>query len=166
MPTYHLAQLNIALPAAPLDDPVMAGFVAGLEPLNALADRSPGFVWRLVDEGGRDATGLRLPETPADTMVNMSVWESLDALRGYVYRSGHLDLLRRRREWFRHPDGPYQVLWWVPAGHLPTLAEAAERLALLAAEGPGPDAFTFREAFPPPPGPVPSVRAPSRARQQ
>ncbi|HEU5111312.1 MAG TPA: DUF3291 domain-containing protein [Micromonosporaceae bacterium] len=165
MPTYHLAQLNVALPLAPLDDPVMAGFVDGLERLNALADGAPGFVWRLVDSNGQDATGLRLSEERSDTMVNLSVWESLDALRDYVYRTAHLDWVRRRRDWFRHAPGPYQVLWWVPAGHLPALAEAAERLALLVAEGPGPDAFTFREAFPAPAGPVPSVRAPSRAGQ-
>jgi hypothetical protein len=163
MSTYHLAQLNVALPRAPLDDPAMAGFVAGLEELNALADRSPGFVWRLVDDGGRDATALRLSDD--DTMVNMSVWESLAALRNYVYRSTHLEWLRRRREWFRHADGPYAVLWWVPAGHLPTLAEGEERLGRLAAGGPGPEAFTLREPYPEPTGgvrragPVPSVGA-------
>jgi hypothetical protein len=161
MPTYHLAQLNVALPLAPLDDPLMAGFVGGLEELNALADRSPGFVWRLVDSGGQDATGLRLSDE--DSMVNMSVWESMEALRNYVYRSAHLESLRRRREWFRHADGPYTVLWWVPAGHLPALAEGEERLARLAADGPGPQAFTFREPYPEPTGeprrsgPVPSV---------
>jgi len=164
MPTYHLAQLNVARPMAPLDDPVMAGFMGGLKELNALADAAPGFVWRLVDSGGEDATGLRLADTgdAADVMVNLSVWESLESLRAYVYRSAHLDALRRRREWFRHPDGPYAVLWWIPAGHLPTVAEAAERLARLADEGPGPAAFTFREAFAPPGGPVPSVGAQSR----
>jgi hypothetical protein len=151
MPSFHLAQLNIARPVAPLDDPVMAGFMGGLRELNALADRSPGFVWRLVDSGGEDATGLRLSDS--DTMVNMSVWGSVEALREYVYRSGHLDSLRRRREWFHHDRlGAYLVLWWVPAGHRPTLAEGAERLARVAARGPGPDAFTFREPFPPPAG--------------
>jgi hypothetical protein len=149
MPTYQLAQLNIARPVAPLDDPVMAGFMGGLKELNALADRSPGFVWRLVDSGGQDATGLRLSDS--DTMVNLSVWESVEALRDYVYRSGHLDSLRRRREWFHHDRlDAYLVLWWVPAGYLPTLADGAERLARLAAVGPGTAAFTFREPFPPP----------------
>jgi hypothetical protein len=160
--THHLAQLNVARPVAPLDDPRMAGFMAGLKELNALADRAPGFVWRLVDDAGEDSTGLRLaePSNPADAgdpglgvMVNMSVWESVEALREYVYRSGHLEALRRRREWFRHTAlGAYQVLWWVPAGHRPTLDEAAVRLARLASEGPTPTAFTFRDPYPPPVG--------------
>jgi hypothetical protein len=144
----------------------MAGFVSRLKELNDLADRSPGFVWRLVDDAGEDATGLRLPGPgpgPADgsggpgspgepaPMVNMSVWETLESLRDYVYRSGHLDALRLRREWFHHGGlGAYQVLWWVPAGHRPSLPEAAERLARLAADGPGPDAFTFRQPYPSP----------------
>lgn len=146
--TYHLAQLNVGQPVAAMDDPAMADFVAGLAPLNALADGSPGFVWRLQDDGG-DATALR-PFGP-DLMINMSVWTSIEALREYVYRSEHLDLLRRRREFFVHePNEPYAVLWWVPAGHLPTVDEAWQRLELLRAHGPGPRAFTFREPHPPP----------------
>lgn len=160
MTDYHLAQLNVALPLAPLDDPSMADFVNDLELLNALADAAPGFVWRLVGEGSSDATGLR-PFGP-DLMVNMSVWESVEALRDYVYRTpAHLETLRRRREWFSHEGlGEYQVLWWIPAGTLPTLDAAGERLALLERSGPGPEAFTMRVPHPPPvhapPSPVPS----------
>jgi hypothetical protein len=146
--TYHLAQLNVGRPVAALTDPVMADFVGGLARLNALADSAPGFVWRLQDDGG-DATALR-PFGP-DLMVNMSVWTSIDALRDYVYRSEHLDLLRRRREFFTHDaDEPYVVLWWVRAGHLPTVDEAWDRLDRLRKHGSGPEAFTFRAPYPRP----------------
>jgi hypothetical protein len=154
MPSHHLAQLNIARLRAPLDDPSISGFVAGLPELNALAERSPGFIWRLTAPGTADATALR-PRGP-DLLVNMSVWESVEALRDYVYRSVHLDSMRRRREWFHHEGiDQHLVLWWVPAGHVPTLPEAFARLARLAEHGPGPHAFTLREPQPqPPPAPV------------
>jgi hypothetical protein len=149
--TFHLAQFNQARLRAPLDDPRMAGFVADLPTLNGLADTSPGFVWRLRDEGTNapDATALR-PFGP-DLLVNLTVWESVAALREYVYQSPHLESLRRRREWF-HPTGaePHQVLWWLPAGELPTLDEARTRLDRLARTGPTPEAFTFRHPFPVP----------------
>jgi hypothetical protein len=147
---YHLAQLNVAIPRAPMADPVMADFVAGLPLLNAIADASPGFVWRLVDERGEDATALR-PWGP-DIMVNMSVWESVEALRAYAYRvPEHLESLRRRREFFTHGTlGPHLVLWWVRAGTIPTLEQARTRLDLLGRVGPGPAAFTLRVPYPPP----------------
>lgn len=150
MTAFHLAQLNVAVPRGPMDSPVMAGFKAGLEPLNAIADASPGFVWRLVDEGGADATSLR--PFGDDTMVNLSVWESVEALREYAYRvPAHLEALRRRREWFLpYRGGNMLVLWWIPAGSRPTLDEARARLALLDADGPGPDAFTLRTPHPAP----------------
>jgi hypothetical protein len=138
----HLAQLNVAQPRGAVDSPVMADFVAGLAAINALADRSPGFVWRLRDANADDATALR-PYGP-DVMVNMSVWESLEALRTFVYRTVHLEPMRRRREWFVPPVEDHLVLWWIPAGTLPTLAEAGERLARLRRDGPSPEAFTFR----------------------
>jgi hypothetical protein len=148
MTRYHLAELNVADLIAPLDSPQLADFVALLPEINALADRSPGFVWRLTDETGADATSLR-PFGP-DTIVNLSVWESVETLRDYAYRSPHLAVLQRRREWFKPYGRPYQVLWWVEAGRRPTVAEAAQRLAMLDERGPTPDAFTFRAVFPEP----------------
>lgn len=130
-------------------DEVARALGVGREPLNALADAAPGFVWRLRDEDGSDATSLR-PYGP-DTMVNMSVWESVEALREYTYRGPHLNPVRRRREWFDHAGmEAYLVLWWIPAGTIPTLEEAWDRLELLARKGPGPDAFTLRHPYPPP----------------
>ncbi|WP_084000463.1 DUF3291 domain-containing protein [Actinomadura kijaniata] len=142
---FHLAQLNIAALRFPLDDPRVADFVAALEPINALADAAPGFVWRLVGEGSDDATGLR-PFGP-DVIVNLTVWEGAEALWDYVYRSGHLEVMRRRREWFQRHAEAHLAMWWVPAGHVPSLAEAAERLELLCAEGPSPRAFTFTSSY-------------------
>ena len=141
---YHLAQLNVGTARGATDSPMMAGFMAGVEPVNALADAAPGFVWRLQDGDGPGATALR-PCGP-DLMVNMSVWETLAALRDFVYRNGpHLDYMRRRREWFHRLSEQHFVLWWVPAGHIPTLDEALSRLELLRRNGPSPLAFTFRE---------------------
>ena len=149
MATHHLAQVNIATLRYPLDGPELAGFVAQLEPINALADAAPGFVWRLQTEDG-DATAIR-PFQDERIMVNLSVWESLEALRTFVYASRHLDVMRRRREWFHRMD-TYLALWWVPAGTIPTVAQAKDRLQLLAGNGPSPDAFTFRVPFPAPAG--------------
>lgn len=149
MTGWHLAQLNVGILQAPLDSPQLADFVANLGRVNAIADAAPGFVWRLRDEAGSDATGLR-PRGP-DLLVNMSVWQRLESLRAFVYRSGqHLEMLRRRREFFRALDEAYQVLWWIPSGHIPDLDEAFSRLELLRRDGAGPAAFTFREPYPPP----------------
>jgi heme-degrading monooxygenase HmoA len=130
-----------------MDDPVMADFQAALDPINALADGAPGFVWRLQTEDG-DATAIR-PYEDERVMVNMSVWESLDALEQFVYRSGHIAVMRRRREWFERIK-VFLALWWVPAGHEPTIDEAKERLAHLELNGPTPHAFTFKARFPDP----------------
>jgi Domain of unknown function (DUF3291) len=146
---YHLAELNIGTARGPTDSPQMAGFMAGIIPVNALADTAPGFVWRLQDGDGPGATALR-PRGP-DVMVNMSVWEDLESLRNFVYRNGpHLDFMRRRRSWFHPMAVPYLVLWWVPAGHIPGLGEALSRLDLLRRDGPGPRAFSFRDPYPAP----------------
>jgi hypothetical protein len=146
---YHLAQLNVGRPRGPVDSTVMAGFMAQIEPVNALADAAPGFVWRLQGGDGPGATALR-PCGP-DIMVNMSVWQSLEALRDFVYRNGpHLDAMRLRREWFHKMAEQHLVLWWIPAGHLPGIDEALDRLDLLRRGGPGPLAFTFREPYDPP----------------
>lgn len=144
-PSHHLAQLNIARPRGPLDGPVMAEFMAGLERINGLGDASPGFVWRLQDEGG-NATALEQPFGP-DIIVNLTVWQGLEALRAFAFRSEHAAFLRRRAEWFERLPTPPSVLWWVPAGHRPALAEAKGRLDLLTGRGPTADAFTFAHPF-------------------
>ncbi len=147
----QLAQFNIARMRAPIDDPLMEGFRSQLDRINAMADASPGFVWRLQTDAG-DATAVRAYPDPL-VIVNMSVWESLEALQGYVYRSPHQGPLRDRRQWFEAAEGPILVLWWVSAGHLPTVEEAMEKLEHLRRHGPGPLAFTFRQPFPPPQDP-------------
>ena len=148
MTDFHLAQINTARLRAPLEDPSMAGFVTGLARMNALADRSPGFVWRLIGEQG-DGT-IAAPADPL-TIFTMSVWESVEHLRAYAYHSEHLDYLRRRREWFvPHGHRAALALWWIPAGRRPTLRQGISRLGRVAAAGPTPDTFTFRQAFPAP----------------
>jgi hypothetical protein len=150
---FHVAQVNLALPREPLDAPLLAEFVALLDPVNALADSSPGFVWRLQTEDG-DATAVRGFDDDR-LIVNMSVWESIEALADFAYRSGHVAVMRRRQEWMeRLPQ--HMALWWVPAGHVPAVAEAEERLGHLRAHGPTARAFTFKERFPPP-GAEPAV---------
>ncbi|WP_405453292.1 DUF3291 domain-containing protein [Streptomyces erythrochromogenes] len=141
----HLAQLNVATLLHPLHDPRIAPFVEMLDPVNSAADGAPGFVWRLVEEGEGDATGLR----PAgeNVIVNLSVWETRQALWDFAYRSGHLEAMRRRREWFERHVEAHLVLWWVPAGHLPTVGEALGRLRDLQAHGPSPRAFTFASSY-------------------
>ena len=144
---FELAQLNIAQLKAPIYSPVLADFVANLDRINLLADRSDGFRWRLKTDDG-DATALR--PFGDDVIVNMTVWRDIAALRKYVYGTPHADIMRRRREWFTLMGEPYAVLWWVPSGHLPSLAEAAERLEQLRRYGPLAGAFTFGKVFPPP----------------
>jgi hypothetical protein len=147
MSAYELAQLNIALMKEPLESPGMADFVANLDRINALAESSPGFVWRLKTDDG-NATALR--PLGEDTLVNLSVWKDVESLNKYVYQSAHVEIMRRRKEWFERMREAYVVLWWVPKGHRPTESEAIARLDLLRANGPTQDAFTFRHAFPPP----------------
>jgi uncharacterized protein DUF3291 len=147
-PSWHLAQLNVGRLVGPLETPPLADFVAALDRVNALADASPGFVWRLKSDSG-NATDIRAGDDPL-FIVNMSVWVSVEALFEFVYRSAHTKVMTRRREWFDKPDAAYQVLWWVPAGTVPTVEEALQRLAHLRAHGPSPFAFTFRARHPPP----------------
>lgn len=148
MKQYHLAQLNIGRMLAPLDDPVMAGFVARLEEINALAERSPGFVWRLQSDEG-DATSIRVFEDER-IIVNMSVWESIEQLKDYAFRTAHSELLKQRRQWFEKFERAYSVLWWIEAGHIPTVEEAQQRLEHLQQHGETPHAFTFQKLFLPP----------------
>ena len=150
---FYLAQVNIALPREPLDAPQLGDFVAALEPVNAAADAALGFVWRLQTDGG-DATAINAFGDER-LIVNMSVWESLEALRAFVYADRkQLAVLRRRREWFARLGDIHTVLWWVPAGQLPTVHDAEERLALLRTIGPSPAAFSFREHFTQPDDPT------------
>jgi len=151
MPTYYLAQVNIARMLAPLEDPLMAEFVALLDEINALADRSPGFVWRLQTESG-NATYIR-PYEDDRIIVNLSVWESVEHLKEYVYRSAHAEVMRRRSQWFEKFDGPYMALWWIEAGHIPTaeeaVKEAKERLDHLREHGESEFAFSFKRVYAP-----------------
>jgi hypothetical protein len=140
-----IAQVNIALPRGPLDSPALAEFVSNLEPVNALADTAPGFVWRLEDETG-DATSIRVFEDER-LIINMSVWQSIEALWDFVYSGGHLEVMRRRREWMTRLAGAYMCLWWMPEGHLPDTTEARERLEHLERHGPTPQAFTFKRRY-------------------
>ena len=147
MSKYQIAQLNIATLKAPIDSPQLADFVANLDRINALADEYPGFVWRLQTEQG-DATGIDY--FGADKIVNLSLWNSVEALHHYVYRSAHIEIMRRKKEWFHQMAEAYMVLWWVPAGHIPPIEEAAHKLNTLREKGPTAEAFTFKKAFPAP----------------
>lgn len=141
---HHLAQLNVARMKAPLESPLLAAFVASLDQINALADRSPGFIWRLKDEAS-DVTSLK--PFGDEMLVNISVWATLAELADFVFRSAHADVMKRRREWFNRLAEAHTVLWWIPGGHEPTIGEAQERLAALRLRGPTPWAFTFRQSF-------------------
>lgn len=146
---FQLAEINIGRLKAPIDDPLIRDFADNLDRINALAEASPGFVWRLTGEGN-NATDLAIDDDPL-LIPNLSVWTDIAALGAFVYRSGHVELMRRRHDWFEARQDS-MALWWVPDGHRPTLAEALERLAQLATRGPGPEAFTFRTPFPAPTG--------------
>jgi len=146
MARYELAQMNVARLRAPIDSPQLAGFVSALDRINAIADGSPGFVWRLQDDTG-NATALR--PMGEDFIVNISVWQDPQSLQAFVYRSDHVGVMRRRRDWFEKMD-IYLVLWWVPRGHRSTEVEGVERLNLLRSRGPSADAFTFGNLFPSP----------------
>ena len=145
---WQLAQVNVARVRFPVDSDQLADFMALLDPINALADSAEGFVWRLQTEAG-DATALR-PFGDDRILINMSVWESFDALRSFVYLSRHLEVMRRRREWFERMTQAFLGLWWIPVGQLPTIADAKARLAILRERGPSPAAFTFHERYPAP----------------
>ena len=142
---WHLAQTNIGIAKYTYEDPQFAAFVSELDRINALADTSPGFVWRFVqedeNEAGRDVFA------DENVLFNMSMWESREALMNYVYHTEHVDILRKRADWFIPQDRPILALWWQPAGTIPTVVEARHRLDRLAQAGPTEDAFTFRRFF-------------------
>jgi len=139
---FELAQLNVAVMKAPLESPLLSDFVANLDRINSLAEESAGFVWRLQSDSG-DATAFR--PLGEHVLVNLSVWTDVAALSNYVYRSAHVEIMRRRRQWFDRIDSGHMVLWWIPAGHRPDVTEALGRLEALRANGPGPEAFTFAQ---------------------
>lgn len=145
---YQLAQINIARAVADLESEQMAGFVARLDEINALADHSPGFVWRLQSDAG-DATTFRIFNDPS-ILVNISVWQDMASLRDFVYKSVHVELIRDREAWFSKMIEAHQALWWVPAGHTPTPEEGEQKLEYLRQHGPSDKVFTFARAFPPP----------------
>lgn len=155
---YYLAQVNTATLRAPLDDPSMVDFVAQIRDINAVADADPGFVWRLRGEGAEDATNIRAFEDER-ILITLTVWQSLEALSSYVYGGAHAAIMRDRRRWFERSTQPIMALWWIPTGHLPTIAEAKERLEHLRCHGSTPHAFSFSKAFPNPSQPVLSVNA-------
>jgi hypothetical protein len=142
---YHLATSNFARMLGTYEDEVMAGFVARLEPLNAVADASPGFVWRYQDEAG-EAAEIRVFDDEK-ILFNMSVWESIDALQNYAYHTNHLEALQSRAKWFERSTRPSLVLWWIPAGHIPTVEEAKQHFDILWRDGPSAAAFTFKKRF-------------------
>ena len=151
MTGYHLAQINVGRFIHLRDDPANADFMNALDSVNAIADATPGFVWRLVGDGN-DATDLVPDASDPQLLVNMSVWTDLSALAGYVYRQpDHLAYMRRRKEWFEKID-VFMALWWVPVGHIPSVAQGMERLAELRENGPTAHAFTFRTPFDTPDG--------------
>ena len=145
MTEYHLAQINIARMLAPIDDPIMADFVAQLLPINALAEESPGFVWRLQSDSG-DATSIKVYDDDM-IIINLTVWENADALRQYVYKTAHSAVMRDRRRWFEKFEGPYYAMWWIPAGHIPSPEEGRERLEYLRQHGDSAYAFSFKNVF-------------------
>jgi hypothetical protein len=141
---YHLAQLNVAKLKAPLDSPQLKDFVDNLDRINALGESTPGFVWRFKEESGNATDERPLGD---DVIINLTVWKDVASLTHFAYKTGHVEIMRRRREWFSRMAEAYLALWWVPAGHLPTVAEAVAKLQHLRAHGPSPEAFTFGEAF-------------------
>ncbi|MFI6937884.1 DUF3291 domain-containing protein [Streptomyces sp. NPDC050418] len=146
--SYELAQVNVGKLQAPLDSAQLKDFTEGLGPVNAVADQSDGFVWRLQDESG-DATEFRILDDP-DLLINLSVWRDVDALTAFMYSGRHRELLKRRREFFHRLDEVVTALWWVEAGHRPSVEEAGQRLQHLREHGPSPVAFSLRTTFPPP----------------
>ena len=145
---WHLAQVNIARLAHAHDDPALAPFFAELDRINALADATPGFVWRLKGDGNNSMDVRPTPDPRV--AINMSVWRDAESLFDFVYRSAHTPVMAQRRQWFAHWDGAYQALWWIPAGHIPSVDEALGKIWLLERWGATPHAFTFKARFPAP----------------
>src|SRR4029077_3965474 len=152
MSGWHIAQLNVGRIIAPTDSPELAEFMAALDEINARAEATPGFVWRLQSDSG-NATDIRVSEDPS-FLVNMSVWATIESLFEFVYRSAHTTVMARRRQWFEKPTQAYQVLWWVPAGQVPSVREALERLRRPRPHGPPAQGGTLHRRRTPPGGRV------------
>jgi hypothetical protein len=142
---FELAQINIAKMIAPMDSPVMADFVASLDPINALAEKSEGFIWRLVGDGN-DATSIKIYDDDY-LIVNMSVWKDLESLFKFVYQSSHTEIFKRKKEWFEKMPAMHMALWYVPEGHEPTVAEAVSRMNYIRTHRETPFAFSFKKRF-------------------
>ena len=147
MEKYHLAQINIANSRGARDNDIMKGFIDRLDEINGIADNSPGFIWRLQTEEG-DATAIQAFDDPL-LLVNLSVWEDVDSLKSFVYKSLHVELIQDRDAWFKKMQESHQALWWIPKGHIPSVEEAKEKLGYLQANGPSEIAFTFSKSFEP-----------------
>ena len=148
---HHLAQYNVGRVHVPLEHPDLAEFIAALEPINAIAESSPGFVWRLKDEDGQSSSYVRVPgvEDPL-FIINYSIWEDLDSLKHFIHKSGHMAYLRRRREWFEPNQLATSVAWWVPLGEIPSVGEAHSRLLHLREGGPSEKAWPLTRPWPAP----------------
>ncbi|WP_339724669.1 DUF3291 domain-containing protein [uncultured Paraglaciecola sp.] len=142
---FQLAQVNIGIAKGTMDSEVMKVFVDNLDPINAIAESSAGFVWRLKDEGG-NATDIVFSDN-ANELVNMSVWESVEALKYFMFKTHHIDFLKRKKEWFETPSEATYVLWWIPAGHIPSIEEAKLKLSLIRKHGDTSEAFSFKKVF-------------------
>jgi len=142
----HLAQLNIAHAIAPMDSPIMVDFVNNTDRINALAEKSPGFIWRLTDDQGENAYSIQVFDDPA-MLTNMSVWKDRESLFNYVYSTDHVEIFKRKKEWFSKLKGMHMVLWYIEEGHIPTLAEGKERLEYLQKHGETEYAFTFKSKY-------------------
>jgi hypothetical protein len=147
--SFHFAELNVARLIHPLDAPQNAEFVSVLAAVNAIAEVSPGFVWRLIADDGRSASYVAAYDDP-QLIINLTVWTDPESLRHFTYRSGHGAYFRRRREWFEEPTQPQMVCWWIPEGTVPSVEDAVQRLAVLRAEGPSSQGFLFTDTYPRP----------------
>ena len=144
----HLAQLNIAEAKDSMESAVMADFVANIDRINLLAESSPGFVWRMTDEDGENSYHMQLFDSEY-IVTNMSVWKDRDSLFEFTYRTAHVEIFKRRKEWFNAFKSSHMVMWFIPVGHIPTIEEAKERLEYLNTNGPSPYAFTFKDNYQP-----------------
>ena len=148
MASFHIAQVNVAQAKADMESELMRGFVSRLDEINALADRADGFIWRLQEDSG-SATAIRVFDDPL-LLINMSVWANLEALKHYVYKSLHVELIKDREAWFNKMGESHQALWWISAGHIPSPEEARKKLEYIRKNGSSAEAFTFAKPYPMP----------------